>query len=114
MHIDKQSTQQQLGLVFLSKSKMEYLDPDWGIKGASDLVIEIVPSSSYKRDHVDKKALYAQHSIAEHWIVDPSYASIQIYTLQDGAYTLHAFGVAEETVSSKVLPEFSLVVSSIL
>ena len=103
----------QPDLIFLSKDKMNLFDPEWGIKGAPDLVVEIISPSSYKRDHFDKKNLYAQHGIKEYWIVDPNYQSVEIYILKKKEYKLHAIGVEDETISSNVLKDFELTVSSI-
>ncbi len=98
----------QPDLIFLSKEKMKLLDPEWGILGAPDMLVEIVSPSSYKRDHLEKKRLYAQYGVAEYWIVDPSYHSIEIYILQEGTYQLHAFGVDNEQITSHILPGFTM------
>jgi len=103
----------QPDLVFLSKEKMSLFDPQWGIKGAPDIMVEIVSPTSYKRDHLLKKELYAAHGIPEYWIVDPSYHSVEVFVLQDGRYERHAFGIDGETVGSHVLSGFELIVSSI-
>ena len=103
----------QPDLVFLSKEKMSLFDPQWGIKGAPDIMVEIVSPTSYKRDHLLKKELYAEYGIPEYWIVDPYYHSVEVFVLQDGRYERHAFGIDGETVGSHVLSGFELEVSSI-
>lgn len=103
----------QPDLIFLSKGKMGLLDPEWGIRGAPDMVVEIVSPSSYKRDHLDKKKLYAEFGVTEYWIVDPSNHSIEVYVLKEKAYQLHAFGISGEQVTSKVLEGFSMEVDAI-
>jgi Uma2 family endonuclease len=95
-------------LIFLSKAKMKLLDPEWGIMGAPDLVVEIVSPSSYKRDHYDKKKLYAASGIPEYWLIDPSNQSIEVLTLKDGSYQLHAFADADGEVTSLALKDFTL------
>ena len=103
----------QPDLIFLSKEKMKLLDPEWGIRGAPDMVVEIVSPSSYKRDHLEKKRLYAQYGVVEYWIVDPSYRSIEIYILKEGVYELHAFGIDNEQITSQALKGFSIQVDAI-
>ncbi len=103
----------QPDLIFLSQDKMSLFDPEWGIKGSPDLVVEIISPSSYKRDHFTKKKLYAQYGIKEYWIVDPLNQSIEIYKLKKKTYELHAIGVEEEKVTSNVLKGFELKVNSI-
>lgn len=103
----------QPDLTYLSKEKMNLLDPESGIKGSPDLVVEIISPSSYKRDHFDKKKLYAQFGIAEYWIIDPSYHSIEVFVLEEKEYKLHAFGIDGEEVTSQVIKDLSIDVSSI-
>lgn len=103
----------QPGLIFLGREKMNLLDPEWGIRGAPEMVVEIVSPSSYKRGHLEKKQLYAKYGITEYWIVDPSYHSIEIYVLQEGSYQLHAFRISGEQISSQAIEGFSLEVDSI-
>ena len=103
----------QPDLVFLSQEKMDLFDPYWGIKGAPDIMVEIVSPTSYKRDHLLKKELYAEHGIPEYWIVDPSYHAVEVFVLKEGRYERHAFGIDGETVGSHILQGFELEVSSI-
>lgn len=103
----------QPDLIFLSNDKIKLIDPEWGIRGIPDMVVEIVSPTSYKRDHFEKKKLYASAGVSEYWIVDPSYHSIEVFVLQDGSYQVHAFGIDEEVVTSSVLKEFSIVANSI-
>ncbi|MEM1122131.1 MAG: Uma2 family endonuclease [Bacteroidota bacterium] len=108
-----QESAPQPDLTFLSEEKMGNFDPEWGIRGTPDLVVEIISPSSYKRDHFTKKKLYEQFGIPEYWIVDPLNQSIEIYTLKKKTYEVHAIGVADEKVTSNVLQGFELKVDSI-
>jgi len=56
----------QPDLTFLRKENSEKFDPDWGIKGAPDLVVEIISPSSIKRDRFDKKELYERFGVKEY------------------------------------------------
>ena len=103
----------QPDIVFLKKENMDKFDPEWGIKGAPDLIVEIVSPSSYKYDRSDKKELYQKHGVKEYWIVDPNYKSIEIFVLQSKQYELHAFAVEGEKITSTVLEGFELVLKNI-
>ena len=48
------------------------------------------------------------HSVKEYWIVDPNNKSIEIFTLVNQQYQLHAFGVEGEKISSVVLDGLEL------
>ncbi|HEX8316417.1 MAG TPA: Uma2 family endonuclease [Flavisolibacter sp.] len=77
----------QPDLVFVSESKKAIITND-GIVGVPDLIIEIISPTSIIRDRIEKKALYEKMSVPEFWLIDPQYAAIEIYTLQNNRYEL--------------------------
>ncbi|HMO41545.1 MAG TPA: Uma2 family endonuclease [Saprospiraceae bacterium] len=94
----------QPDLVFVSQANAAIIDEEEGIiNGVPDLVVEIISPSSVKRDRIEKMAMYEQFKIKEYWLVDPNNQSIEIYTLKDDKYALHAFADATEKVQSVVL-----------
>jgi Uma2 family endonuclease len=56
------------------------------VYGPVDLAIEVLSPSTSRRDRIEKLALYAQHSVAEFWIVDPDARVLEFLTLREGAY----------------------------
>lgn len=74
---------------------MVVCDPDkvdqHGVRGAPDLVIEIVSNSSRRLDRLTKLNLYQRAGVREYWIVDPDFRVVSVYTLEEGAY--HAAAV---------------------
>jgi Uma2 family endonuclease len=56
------------------------------IKGAPDLIIEIVSKSTELKDRREKKALYEKFGVKEYIIVFPEIEYIERYTLRDGKY----------------------------
>ncbi len=94
----------QPDLIFISTANANIIDEVEGIvNGAPDLVVEIISPSSIKRDRIEKKAIYEQFGIPEYWLIDPNNQSIEIYTLKEGKYELHAFADATEKVQSAVI-----------
>ena len=77
----------QPDLVFVSESKKAIITND-GIVGVPDLIVEIISPTSIIRDRIEKKALYERMSVPEFWLIDPQYAAIEIYTLQNNRYEL--------------------------
>jgi Uma2 family endonuclease len=64
-----------------------------GIKGAPDLVIEILSPGTALRDQTEKRDLYEKHGVREYWVVNPDTLEAFIYRLSEGAYGLP--GVAD-------------------
>lgn len=81
---------------------------DGPLRGAPDLVVEILSPGSVYRDQVEKRALYAQCGVQEYWIVDPDAKSVEINRLQGGVYLLHAFASGEGAITSALLPDLTV------
>ena len=77
----------QPDLLWISQAREDRLT-DANIRGAPDLVIEILSPSTAKRDRVDKPELYGRHGVLEYWIVDPVAETIAVHRLRDGRLEL--------------------------
>ena len=75
----------QPDLTFVSKGRMSIVGRK-NIRGAPDLVVEVLSSSRPERDLVRKRDIYARHGVGEYWIADPDARSIRVMVLEDGAY----------------------------
>ena len=73
-----------------------------------DLVVEVISEGSWRRDRLDKRALYEQFSLPEYWIVDPESRTIEVFTLIKGAYKIYNKAVERERAASKLLPGFKI------
>lgn len=71
---------------------MVVCDPEkigWDVvRGAPDLVVEVLSPGTAKNDRTRKKDAYEQHGVREYWIVDPASLSIEQYILTDGRFVL--------------------------
>lgn len=54
-----------------------------GVKGAPDWIIEILSSSTAKKDWNEKFNLYEKHKVREYWIIDPDSKNAYIFQLND-------------------------------
>jgi Uma2 family endonuclease len=60
---------------------------DRGVKGAPDLVVEIISPSTAKRDITTKYELYQRHGVKEYWLMYPNDRTLLVYRLsEDGRY----------------------------
>lgn len=76
------------------------------IVGAPDLVVEVASPSTALIDRVPKYEKYALAGITEYWIVKPEQQSVEVFTLDNGEY--HSLGIfrGQDTLPSRVVPEF--------
>jgi Uma2 family endonuclease len=76
------------------------------IEGPPDLAIEIISQSHAARDRVHKLALYAEHGVAEYWIVDPAEKVIEFLLLKGDRYQVEP--LTSDSYTSPRLPEVSI------
>ncbi len=77
----------QPDIMFISKERANIITEE-DIKGAPDLVIEIVSPATSRRDRTLKHTLYARHGVKEYWIVDPKGKSVEVYSLEKAGFKL--------------------------
>jgi Uma2 family endonuclease len=81
----------------------------YGIRGAPDLVVEIVSPYTSKRDLKDKFEVYENHGVREYWVVFPDGGYVHRYGLgSDGKYKPADILVEKGVLESSVLEGFSL------
>jgi Uma2 family endonuclease len=79
------------------------------------LVVEVVSpgKANEDRDYRYKRSEYAARGILEYWIIDPQRDRITLLSLVDGLYEEFLFE-SEQTIASKVVPQFSQTAADIL
>lgn len=68
----------QPDIIFVSNDRRGILAPD-ELKGAPDLVVEILSPGTAARDRGLKRALYQRQGVTEYWIVDPDLAAVDVW-----------------------------------
>ncbi len=84
------------------------------IRGVPDLLVEVISPGSWRRDRVDKKALYEQHGVKEYWTVDLEAETIDVWTLEEGSYTLLGRSGRGDIARSQLLPGLEVAVDQVL
>lgn len=65
-------------LFYLSRERASYLR-ETHLKGAPDLIVEILSPSTGARDRTLKHALYERTGVDEYWLIDPSRDCVEVY-----------------------------------
>ena len=73
----------QPDVLFISRAR-EHILTDDNVRGAPDLVIEILSPSTADRDLGYKHDLYGRHGVLEYWIVDPMAETVAVHRQGDG------------------------------
>ena len=102
----------QPDLLFVSKERLGIINDD-NVRGAPDLVIEILSPSTASIDRNFKRALYARHGVKEFWLVDTDAKNITVMLLGEHGYELAGIYGEGQTLTSPTLEGFTLSLSEI-
>jgi len=102
----------QPDILFISKAHSKIITEE-GIRGAPDLVIEILSPATSERDQTYKKTLYARHGVREYWIVDPEEKTIEVMTLGKAGFESSGSYGKMDTMKSPVFPNLAINLSEV-
>ena len=97
----------QPDLLFVSAARSGIITED-NIRGAPDLVVEILSPSTADYDRTTKRELYERYGVPEYWMVDPYAKTITILRMGADGYNVHAVYGVGDTLSSPTLAGFAL------
>ena len=102
----------QPDILFISKGR-SHIRTGKNIRGAPDLVVEILSPSTSANDWGYKKDLYARHGVKEFWLVDPYAKQVIVMLLKDGSYEIVGVYREDDTLRSPTLEGFELDLSRV-
>ncbi len=94
-------------LVCVSREHQEIITEN-NIKGAPDLIVEILSPSTARYDRVRKLRVYAQHRVPHYWIVSPNDKTLEAFELENGAYKLVAALEENESFQPSLFPDLTI------
>lgn len=97
----------QPDILFVSKER-SYIITEDNIRGAPDLVVEVLSPSTAQRDRTLKRTLYALHQVPEYWQADTDAKTVMVLALVNGEYKVAGIYGEGQTLASPLLPGFAL------
>lgn len=91
-------------LVVCDESKLDRR----GVRGAPDLVVEVLSPATASHDHLIKRRVYERAGVREYWLVHPLDRIITIYRLTDGEYGKPDMQELSGETPVGVVPEVSI------
>lgn len=94
----------QPDLIFISHARMARLTRE-NVRGAPDLVVEVVSETSRQTDRKLKRALYEKYDVVEYWVADPELRILEVFR-RDEANRLAKVAEFEDagTLATPLLP----------
>ncbi len=103
----------QPDLLFVSRERSDILLGGDNVRGAPDLVIEILSPSTSGLDRTLKRRLYAKYGVREYWLVDPDAKTVSVLLMgEDGFDVAGTYGEGQ-IVTSPTLQGFTFHVDEI-
>jgi len=96
-------------VLFVSNARA-HLITKTNLRGAPDLVIEVLSEAHRREDEILKKRRYELFGVLEYWIVDPELETVKIYRRSGEVFAPAAITGTEDggTITTPLLPGFSL------
>ena len=98
----------QPDLLFVSRERTHLLSDGEKVRGAPDLVVEILSPSTADKDRGVKRELYGRYGVAEYWLVDPMAETVSILRQRAGGLAVTRTFSREETLRSPLLAGLEL------
>jgi Uma2 family endonuclease len=101
-------------LLYIAKERAEILTPQH-VRGAPNLVIEVLSPATRKTDETRKRKLYERFAVDEYWIVDPEAELLKVYRRSGTGYALATELTREEqhVIETPLFPGLRLALADV-
>lgn len=103
----------QPDLLYVAENRKGIVNPEGGIHGTPDLVVEILSPSTAERDRQVKRKLYAKYGVREYWMIDPPSKTAEVLTLSQGLLETWQVFPDGTTLTSPLLPGLVITVAEL-
>lgn len=94
-------------ILFVSRERRHIITPQ-NVRGAPDLVIEVLSPATAHRDRQSKRQLYARYGVTNYWIVDPERRELTVLTLEGDAYRPATLARNNEEITAPPFPDITI------
>ena len=101
-------------VVWVSNERLMLIEDEAGhLTGFPELIVEVLSpgENNIRRDREAKLKLYSVQGVQEYWIADWLAKRLEVYRRENGQLVLVATLLAEDELTSPLLPEFHCLVS---
>ena len=102
----------QPDILFISKER-EHITSDRVVRGAPELVVEILSPSNARQDLVVKREIYQEYGVQEIWFVSPNQRAFEIQRREGIGYTAPFLLKDGDILTTPLLPGFSMNVTRV-
>ena len=102
----------QPDLIFVSKERLNIITGQ-NVRGAPDLVVEVLSPSTADRDRTLKRERYAKFGVREYWIVDIVGRTIEVHVLDGDKFAVAGVYGEGDIFESPLLPGLKINISDV-
>jgi len=102
----------QPDILFISKERLSIIGQK-NIRGAPDLVVEILSPGTAEKDKILKRKLYAKFGVKEFWLVDGKKKEIEVLSLQEEDLKRWRVYTEEETLFSSLWQDIRIPINQV-
>lgn len=99
----------QPDILFISNERLHIIKEGRKIKGAPDLVVEIL-STNKKYDQEEKKYIYELYDVREFWLIDTKKKTVEVFENQRKEFVILQKAYVGDVVRSRLLDGFEIAV----
>ena len=92
----------QPDIIFIAEERADIITAD-NVRGAPDLIIEILSENTAERDRIAKRLIYAKYGVKEYWLVDPQLKNVEVLQLKEQGYETVGVWWEKQTMRSPLL-----------
>ena len=102
----------QPDMIFIRNERLNIIEGGY-VRGAPDLVVEVLSPSTARRDRTIKREIYESSGVQEYWLVDIRNRTIEVYVASEAGFVAAGVYGEGDTLASLLFPGFSMNVSDV-